>query len=111
MPRQPKMDWDRVARDARAASRGIEPASADVDDLTPEERRELRRRVPPRLQSVVDRATSEMNTLTRSFARLEIPEQDQQYHEAARKLEQIARQARSALPDNAPPACHREITH
>jgi hypothetical protein len=110
MPRPRKMDWGRVARDARAVSHGRESVFADVDDLTPEERRELKRPVPPRLQIIVDCATSEMNTMVRKFGRLEIPQRDQQYEGTVSTLKEVARRARELLPANAPPACHIEIT-
>jgi hypothetical protein len=102
------MDWDRVARDARAASRGTEPALADIDDLTPEERRELRRRVPARLQTIVDRAASEMNILSRNFDRLEIPKRDQRKYRTVNGIvsDNIVEQSalRDAISNKAPRA-------
>jgi hypothetical protein len=69
----------------------------------------MRRRVPRELQRIVDGTKADMDAHIRKFSQLEIPARDQQYDDALKVLERIAREALAALPANAPPACKNEI--
>src|SRR5947208_9071904 len=109
MPRYPKMDWDKVGRGRRAAEHGTEPAFADVDDLTPEERRERHRRAPPKAREIVDAAKTGMDSLLRRYERMEIPERDRRYSEIRGMLDETGRVAIKRLPQGSPEAAADEI--
>jgi hypothetical protein len=103
------MDWDKVERDRRAAEHGTEPAFADVDDLTPVERRRRRQRVSPDARKIIDSARAEMDGLIRRYERMEIPERDRSYSAFRGMLDETGRVAINLLPQGTSEAALAEI--
>lgn len=109
MARNRRMDWDRVAREERAREHGTEPASRDLDDRTPEERKAQRRPISAKAREIIERARRDLDNLSSRYKRLDIEQRAQESSRYRKEAEQLAHRAIAALPAGTADAAAEEI--